>query len=238
MVMSIRKLVDHVNLFEREWNAFQYDCTEQSQYLSQNSLNEFDKFNETFYNNYTMVIERLSKKIISVRSGQEDESSLNEFYEEVKYMTDLRVEKLSLYKNWIQITEMIDSLNSFPNLTILNKTYDFDKFLNDNVNEDLVVYSFTNIENCDENIGILFDMKNGTDMFGNNISFVAFNYEIYDRLAKHLVNRREKCVICLFSKSRLIAYDLKQFYENRKLIEEKVNQMRDKIGKYDIENVS
>ena len=45
-------------------------------------------------------------------------------------------------------------------------------------------------------------------------------------------NRKEKCVICLFSKSRLIAYDLKQFYENRKLIEEKVNQIRDKIDKY------
>ena len=85
---------------------------------------------------------------------------------------------------------------------------------------------------------IFVEIKDNIEKIGNNITFVAFNYEINDRLAKHLVNRTEKCVICLFSKSRLIAYDLKQFYEKRKLIEEKVNQIRDKIGKYDIENVS
>ena len=235
---------DKINKFEQNWNAFQSDNRKESLYLSQNRLNEIDEFNRTFYGNYSKIIESLSKMIVEIRRGEKEESVLKKLYEQVKHLKELDIENLLLYKNWDNYKDIRINLKEIvPNLEELNKTNDFENYLHSNKDKDIIVFTFDdgfcgNNDGIYKNYYVLRDIMKNMNRFGNNISFVAFNYEIYDRLAKHLVNRREKCVICLFSKSRLIAYDLKQFYENRKLIEEKVNQIRDKIGKYDIENVS
>ena len=236
---------DFVNEFEQKWNAFLFDRKQQLQYLSLNKLNEIEQFNQSFYNNYTMAEKQLAKLVIDIRRGDQNESTLTQLFEKWEFMTELSLENIQFYEVLKEYLIFVKALHDIiPNLVLLNRSLDFDDYLMANNNDNaIVVYSFNGrtrfeVQCYKRNKLIFVEIKDNIEKIGNNITFVAFNYEINDRLAKYLVNRTEKCVICLFSKSRLIAYDLKQFYEKRKLIEEKVNQIRDKIGKYDIENVS
>ena len=236
---------DIVNQFEQRWNAFLLDQKQQIQYLSSNKLNEIDKFNQSFYNNYTMADSQLAKLIVDIRRGDKNESTLKQLYKDWEFMTKLRLENITLYKdlyNYFNFLKLFPDL--IPNMVLLKKNIHFDDYLMSNDKDNLIMaYSFndktTFYQDCfKKHRSMFFQIINNTERIGNNLTFVAFNYQIYDRLAKHLVNRTEKCVICLFSKSRLIAYDLKQFYENKDKIEVKVNQIRNRIGEFGLINVS
>ena len=232
--------LNQVNIeFEQDWNAFLYDCNQLNQYIGKNKLDELDQFNQTFYNNYTSVVNQLSSLTLEFRRGQKNESALDQYYEDVEYLEDQRLENLPFYK---RLSNYLDNLDRFkkdiPNMIVLNKSNDYDNYLMANSDEDIVVYSF-NYENCKEgdyypNYYLYEEISDNRHMFGNNLTLVSFNYEIYDRLAKHLVNKQEKCVICLFSKSALIAFDLKQFRDNNNLTIEKVDQIRNKLGKFNL----
>ena len=64
-----------------------------------------------------------------------------------------------------------------------------------------------------------------------NVSYVSFNYKMYDKLSEHLVNKTDKRVFSLMKHKRIIVYDLNEFWTKRDDIQQKVSQIEKNIGK-------
>ena len=119
-------------------------ANKQLQYLSLNKLNEIEQFNQSFYNNYTMAEKQLSKLVIDIRRGDQNESTLTQLFEKWEFMTELSLENIQFYEVLKEYLIFVKALHDMiPNLVLLNRSLDFDDYLIANNNDNaIVVYSF------------------------------------------------------------------------------------------------
>ena len=231
------QLFDQVNQFEREWNPYLAKYIKMENILPEIYLNQLLQFNKTFFSDSTDVKIGLAKIIQDIIIGKQNESSLKIFHDKFEHVGDYRVTSLPFSRDIQLYIDHVRILGDLPNVTVLDKSEDFDEFLDKNHNEYIVVNSFDSKpihkpENESEDDYFVFGgLLMEWPPIVNNVSYVAFNYEFYKRLPKHLVNKTDKRVISLMKNKQIIVYDLKQFHKNKDIIEQKVKEIENNIGK-------